>query len=155
MTISRFIPDVPYGVRSKTVLVIEDDPQLRELFAMLLYDAMLDVITAPKAEAAIDFVSDKRVDVAIVDVFMNGKGGLWAIEKLQQLHPEIRIIAISGGWSSIGADEVTRAASVVGAHRVLAKPFDNEALKDMVLELVGRSVSVEVAGPTYWRRRAN
>ena len=109
-------------VDARTVLVVEDDPAIRELVADLLLDEGYAVLQAEDGRQAIRLAHEHAPSVIMVDQMLPGLTGL---EVLEQLHAQrttrhIPVILVSGLPQSLAADH--------RADRVLAKPFDIDAL---------------------------
>lgn len=67
-------------------------------------------------------------DVVLTDLIMPEKEGIETIMELKRKHPNVKIIAMSGGGRVTAADYL-QLAKKLGAIRTLAKPFTNEALR--------------------------
>jgi len=95
------------------ILVVEDDPEMRELIAITLDDPALQVTgEASSGEAALALVSELRPDVVILDHFLAGKlTGLQLAPAISALVPETRILLFS---SHDLTAEVAREPSVHG-----------------------------------------
>ena len=76
---------------------------------------------------------DGPPDVVLCDLFMPGKEGLETIRELRQCS-EVPIIAMTGDGPAFAA-VLLRTAELLGATRVLSKPFDTETLLEMMSEL--------------------
>ena len=117
------------------ILVIEDDPIMREALAEWLRGAGYSVRTADGGDAGLAYVSTAPPALVVTDVHMPGTSGSVVISVLKQRHPEIPIIAISGLFESgfgMKADDVV----ALGAARALAKPFKRNELLGIVAELL-------------------
>ena len=64
------------------ILVVEDEPEIRELLKFSLERADYDVIEAESGEAAISLLSDKKPDVAVVDWMLPGMSGVALAKRL-------------------------------------------------------------------------
>ncbi|HEY7400171.1 MAG TPA: EAL domain-containing protein [Actinomycetota bacterium] len=80
-----------------TVLVAEDEPQVREVLqALIATDRGLQFVgAAEEAESAIRLAADRRPDVALVDVRMPGGGGVRAAREIVRRSPPTKVIAVS------------------------------------------------------------
>ena|SRR5438067_12932489 len=117
------------------ILVIEDDPIMREAVAEWLRGAGYSVRTADDGDVGLAYVSTAPPALVVTDVHMPGTSGSAVISALKQRHPAIPIIAISGLFESgfgMKADDVV----TLGAARALAKPFKRTELLGMVAELL-------------------
>jgi len=113
------------------ILIIEDDIPLRQALTKHLEELGHVVRQASHGAEAIASLQRLPAAVAIVDIFMPGQGGLQTIGRIKQDWPETGVIAISGAASG-GTLDVRQHALALGADRFLRKPFDVEALVDLV-----------------------
>lgn len=78
----------------KRVLVVDDDPALINLLAMVLNESQMDVVTAVNAEKAVDLLrEDRSIDLIITDVFMPGMGGIELSKRVQSSFPIVMMSA--------------------------------------------------------------
>jgi CheY-like chemotaxis protein len=120
----------------KRILVIEDDPILRELLAEWLIAAGYGVGVAAEGASGIADAKAHRPALVVTDIHMPGTGGAAVISCVRRIYPETPVIAISGHFRS--AQGLTpEAAIALGAARSLAKPFKRRELVGAVLELIG------------------
>ena len=71
----------------------------------------------------------------ITDILMPEKDGLETITQSRKTHPQLKIIAMSGGGRHVGTDALVDASSL-GAHQTLEKPFEPEQLVKILLSLI-------------------
>jgi two-component system response regulator FlrC len=119
------------------ILVIEDDPIMREALADWLQAAGYGVRTAADGSAGLAAVKLAPPALVITDIHMPGVNGTAIISELKQRHPGVPIIAISGLFNS-GRGVDAEAAIALGAARALAKPFKRAELLRAMAELLGR-----------------
>ena len=112
-----------------TILVIEDDEQLRMLFQVPLIGAGYRVLLAENGQHGLRLLEHQEVDLALVDMRLPDIDGLNVIELLHLTHPACKIIAMSGG--STEQDYLDR-AKPLGADDILAKPFSPQELLEAV-----------------------
>jgi len=118
------------------ILIIEDDPIMREALAEWLEGAGYGVRKAADGSAGLAAVELVPPTLVVTDIHMPGTGGARVILELNQRHPEIPVIAISCLFDSehgIDAD----AAIALGAARALAKPFKRGELLRAVADILG------------------
>ena len=120
---------------SLSILLIEDDEAVRVLLARALMDAGYLVLEAADGQAGIDLYRKTQTDVVITDVVMPEKDGLEVIRQLHSEFPDVKIIAISGG-GRYGGDSYLKVARALTAVRTLSKPFEIEALLQVVREVL-------------------
>jgi CheY-like chemotaxis protein len=120
------------------ILVIEDDPVMREALADWLQAAGYGVRTAADGSAGLAAVKFALPELVVTDIHMPGTNGAAVIAELKQRYPQVMVIAISGLFSS-GHGLDAAAAIALGAARALAKPFKRTELLRAVAELLGRA----------------
>jgi CheY-like chemotaxis protein len=118
------------------ILVIEDDPIMREALAEWLQAAGYGVRTAADGSAGLAAVRLAPPSLVVTDIHMPGTNGATVISELQQGYPQVAVIAISGLFDS-GHGLDTTAAIALGAARALAKPFKRADLLRATAELLG------------------
>lgn len=114
-----------------TVLIVEDDAPVARVIEQALVAHGYECLVAGVAEDALQILMHISFDLAVVDIFMRGQGGLVAIQAIRRRYPDCRIIATSGGWSAMTPAEALRAAWKIGADETLPKPFRLESLLAM------------------------
>ena len=95
-----------------TVLIADDDTDLRDLLVVQLANDFQIVASARNAEEAISFGSQHQPAVAIIDMQMPGGGGVRATEELRAQSPGTAIVAYSGDESDAKVREVIAAGAV-------------------------------------------
>ena len=117
------------------ILVIDDEPAMRAVLNRVLRDAGYDVAFA--ADGANGLVEYRKApaDVVIVDLYMPDKDGLETIVELGKASPVPAIIAMSGHRTK---DLMLHSAERLGALEVIGKPFEPEALLQMVGKVLQR-----------------
>jgi DNA-binding NarL/FixJ family response regulator len=73
----------------------------------------------------------KAPDIVIVDILMPNKDGYQTIVEIKEILPDARIIAISGG-GDIDPKVILDISSIIGADRILSKPFIPDDLRSAV-----------------------
>jgi DNA-binding NtrC family response regulator len=112
---------------SGTILVVDDDEGVRRVLTRWVADMGYAVQAADGAEKALEVMRDIEVDVALCDVRMPGRDGIWLIDQMRRLHPDTAIVLATG---LLEMDPmVTLRPGVVG---YIVKPFDREALTEVV-----------------------
>jgi CheY-like chemotaxis protein len=117
----------------KTVLIVDDDPTTRGVLKNMLQALPVICLEAGDGRAAVATPSQARIDLAVVDMFLPGKGGLDVIQELRQAQPDMRFIAMSGG-QGFDPGDVLPLSRLLDITDTLAKPLDRKT----VLDTVGR-----------------
>ena len=115
---------------AKRVLVVDDDPQMRESVARILAGAGYAVEVAVDGDQAIEVQRARPAEVLITDVFMPSRDGLETIQFFRDAYPEVAIIAMTGGSPTGRSDDYLMVAGVAGARATLRKPFGAQTLLD-------------------------
>lgn len=102
-----------------TVLVIDDDPEMRAMLRDFLQREGHRVIEEPSGERAIATVESERLDAVILDKEMPGMSGFDLLAFLRRRCPETPVIVIT----AFGGPKVAEEALRLGAARYLEKPF--------------------------------
>lgn len=121
-----------------SILLIEDDPDIRSLLGDILELAGHQVTATGDGSIGIARYRGSPADLVITDIFMPGKEGIEIIRELRQIDPQVKIIAISGGGAR-GRLDVLDSAQIFGAARALEKPFAPETLLATIREVLGVS----------------
>jgi DNA-binding NtrC family response regulator len=111
-----------------TILVIDDEPGIREMLTFALSADDLDIETADSGYAAVEAVRRRKFDVAITDLKMPGMDGAATVEALRRIDPEIGII-VATAFASL---ETTSSCMQCGAYDYIQKPFDLTELRLMI-----------------------
>lgn len=106
---------------NRTVLLAEDDDELLAALAEYLRAGKWTVIEAHNGRQALDLLRVVKVDAVVTDLVMPERDGLELVMALRSAHPKPAIIAMSG--HSVHSPLYLRSAKLLGADRVLAKPF--------------------------------
>ena len=117
------------------VLVIDDDPIMRDLIADWLEGAGYAVCKAADCRSASAQLSGPPA-LAISDMWMPGPCGVEAIRAIRSRNPQMQLIAVSGHFGS-GQGCSEQDALAAGAARALAKPVKRAELLAAVAELIG------------------
>ncbi|HVU37949.1 MAG TPA: response regulator [Opitutales bacterium] len=109
-------------MNGKTILVVEDNPQNRELVSDLLELAGVHVITAPDAETALDIAARETVDLILMDVSLPRMDGLEATRLLKLAPATARLPVIALTAHAMKGDRERILAA--GCDGYLTKPID-------------------------------
>ena len=115
-----------------SILVVDDEEQVRKLIVETLAQAGYEVQEARDGREALQQYREKHVDLVIMDILMPDQDGLESIAALRQEFPEVKVIAITGGTDMIGILGFLDVAKMLGASRTLQKPFEMHTLLDTV-----------------------
>jgi DNA-binding response OmpR family regulator len=118
------------------ILLIDDDDSFRTMLRLTLVHFGYTVIEARNGKEGIALFKEANADLVITDIVMPEKEGLEVVMELRTKQvPPVKIIAISGGARRNVSDNL-HMAKLLGAAKVLAKPFSNEVLIAAINELL-------------------
>ena len=119
-----------------SILLVEDDFQIRAMLSETLGQEGYEVIEAEHGKRALELFEFRRPDLILTDILMPEKEGLSLITELRRLDPEVKIIAISGGAPTLTPECNLDLARMFGAGRVFSKPLDIDELLKAIKEMV-------------------
>lgn len=122
----------------KPILIVDDEPIVRESIRDWLKDAGYQVATAESGEQALEMVQKEDFGVVVLDVRLPGRTGLTVLKELKATRPHIKAIVIT----AYPTTEMSVEAMKLGAVDYLVKPIapdDLERLiRDALVELEGQ-----------------
>ena len=118
------------------ILLIDDEDMVRMTVRMILEQAGHTVAEAEDVARGVAMVRENLPELVITDLIMPNKEGVETIAEIRAAHPNLPIIAMSGG-GRIGATDFLEVAQKVGANRVLPKPFEPEEITSAVDSFLG------------------
>ena len=110
-----------------TILIVEDDDDLRELFAEVLRDGRYSVACARNGLEALELLDDMQPCLMLLDLMMpvmSGEELLKTLERSQRL----------GGLPVVVVSAIAEQSEAPGARRFMQKPIDLSALLDVARE---------------------
>ncbi|MCG3158814.1 MAG: Response regulator ArlR [bacterium] len=120
----------------KTILVVEDEKNLRLLYSQELKALGYHVITAADGQSAREQTRNCKVDLAIVDIKLNGENGLDVLRDLMEENRELKVI-LNSAYSTYMSDFTSWSADAY-----LVKSSDLSQLKKKVRELTAQENSL-------------
>jgi DNA-binding NtrC family response regulator len=105
------------------VLVVDDDPGLRESFRLILDDEY-DVVEAPDGDVALETVRTSQVDLILLDIRLPGADGIEVLERIKAFDDGVEVILVT----AVKTLRTAVAAMKLGAFDYLTKPFDEDEL---------------------------
>ena len=124
-----------------TILVVEDDEDIRYVVKDTLERDGHTVIEACDGTEVSDLLANNSVDVLLTDIGMPEQDGIETIIQVRKTYPHLPIIAMSGGGSMGGADYCLDMAKSSGADAVLKKPFSSNGLRQSAAKILTLNVS--------------
>jgi CheY-like chemotaxis protein/hemerythrin-like domain-containing protein len=121
--------------RRGAILLVEDERELRKLFALMLEAESLEVLQAGSGHEAVKLLNEhgQKIHLVVTDMNLPGPGGTLVVSHARRVAPAAKILAMSG---YAGAD-MQRAAAEAGADEFMNKPFDPLKAVKTVKRLLG------------------
>jgi len=115
---------------SETVLLVEDDPQVREVTLRSLKAGGYRVMVAQNAGVALEIAALEKgpLDLLLTDIIMPGQNGRELAEELRRERPDLRVLYMSGYTQ----DVISKAGVLDSGLEFLAKPFTAALLQERV-----------------------
>ena len=122
----------------KTVLVVDDEPEIRKLVAAMIGQFGYQTLTADSGEHALTLYKHHNHPLALLvtDVVAPGMSGPMLADKLCELQPDLKVLYISGYDNT----HVVQKYVVERGHALLAKPFTVDELRRKMGELLAPEV---------------
>ncbi|HEV2205242.1 MAG TPA: response regulator, partial [Candidatus Acidoferrales bacterium] len=123
-----------------SVLVVDDELEIREGLEALLSSENFDVSVAENGEAGLRKLEDQPFDLMLLDVSLPDRNGIELLREIRSRDPHLAIILIT----AFGSIDMARAAFKSGAQDYITKPWSNDELVAQVsLAIEGRRLREE------------
>ena len=108
------------------ILIIDDEADIRDLFAGILEDEGYETRTAANSDEALDAIAFRRPSMIFLDIWMQGSrlDGLGLLDVIKESHTDLPVVVISGH----GNIETAVSAIKRGAYEYIEKPFKSDRL---------------------------
>lgn len=125
----------------ETVLVVEDEPAIREMCGLMLEKLGYRVLTAENPEEALRIAKahEGKIDLLLTDVVMPGMNGREMTQQIRTLYPEIRTLFMSG----YTADVIAHRGVLEEEVQFLQKPFSIHDLGPKIREILKKTKPAE------------
>lgn len=120
----------------KTILIVEDRPEIRKLVKMAMRSRPFDLIEADSGEAGLEAVATKHPDLVLLDVMMPGRLDGLRVCRAIKGNPELAAIPVVMVSALAQASDLALAREA-GADDYLAKPFSVILLMETIDRILG------------------
>jgi len=125
-------------LKDKTVLVVADDANMRDLLRRVLEEAGADVVTADSVESAFETYRQSPPHAVVTDIRLGTSDGYALIKAIRETDVEYRgstvVLALTGSASP----EEKKRALAAGFNAYIVKPFDPPEVVERLRELLSR-----------------
>jgi two-component system, cell cycle sensor histidine kinase and response regulator CckA len=127
-------PDQGSTVGDETILIVEDDAQVRSIVSIMLEDLGYAIVKAVDGEEAISqFTTHERpIQLVVSDIIMRGLDGPQTIDRIRELEPATKVLYMSG----FTRDAAIRSGELAPGTDFIQKPFTGKELGARVRELL-------------------
>jgi CheY-like chemotaxis protein len=117
------------------ILVLDDVQEAADAVQKILVKRGYEVIGFTDEEAAIDYVEEHPLDLAILDIKLKKMDGVQVLRKLKEIQPDINVIMLTGYPTHATVEEAMR----LGANAYCLKPIDRSELEKKVDEVLSKA----------------
>jgi len=125
----------------KTILIVDDEITVREIFKDFFGASGYQVLTAEGADNAVDILKDRQIDVIFLDLRLFGTNGLELGRRIRREKPLTILFAITG-WAGLFEVEECREAG-----------FDDFFVKPVEFDMLQKAVEDAFERVERWRKR--
>lgn len=116
------------------ILIVDDESAIRSGLSTVLESAGYSVKATESAEAALAYLKEHDIDVALLDIRMSGMSGVDLMQEIKDRWSHVAVILLTGYASLESAISAVRAS----ADDYLMKPTDAETIKESVRQALDR-----------------
>jgi DNA-binding NtrC family response regulator len=126
------------GAAPMNILIVDDEPTIREACGEVAQLTGMNAIMVATAEEAIDILENSAVDIVLTDLMLPHTSGLELLKRVHDTHPNLPVIVLT----QYGTIDSAVAATRMGAIDYVTKPFRIEELRAR-LERASRAVELQ------------
>jgi PAS domain S-box-containing protein len=136
-SVSRPAMPAVQRITGERILVVDDEPLVRDLAKTVLSRRGFRVVTAEDGDEALDLYRREggSIDVILLDYIMPRMNGMQVLKELQQLNPNVRVLFSSGYHTDHEVDQLLAA----GARGFVAKPYRAQDLVHSIRQVLGHT----------------
>jgi len=128
---------------NKNILVVDDDPHIREACVdSLKFTGGYDVETAEAGEKALKLIGGKFFNIVLTDLKMAGMDGIEVLKQVKKIHPSTEVIV----FTAYGTVESAVEAVKMGAYDYITKPLDLDILNIKIIKCLEKQKLTSKAG---------
>jgi DNA-binding NtrC family response regulator len=127
-------PAIEQDVKGK-ILIIDDEPEIRESLETLLELENYAVVTAPDGKTGLHLLAGRAVDLVLLDLMLPDLSGIDVLERIREQDRETPVMVLT----AFGSVENAVAAIKCGANDFLTKPWNNDKLLLEIDQTITRS----------------
>ncbi len=113
----------------KTLLIVDDEIDIREFSKSFFKKRGIDVYTADGGNEALDIIAVQSPDLVLLDVQLGRMTGVEVLQKLRANNNNVKVIMVTGNED----EEIVKSAKALGVREYIHKPLILEELEKIVL----------------------
>ncbi|MBW2109034.1 MAG: sigma-54-dependent Fis family transcriptional regulator [Deltaproteobacteria bacterium] len=117
----------------ETILIVDDERNYLVVLGAFLSELGYETITADNAPDALEIVESTDLDLVLTDMKMSPMNGIELLRRIKEKNPDLPVVMMT----AYGTVEKAVEAMQLGAFNFILKPFENEALRQVVEKAVG------------------
>lgn len=114
------------------ILICDDEEGIRESFKLILGEKYDLVFTNSGKECLEQLEKAKDVGLVLIDIKMPKQNGIEITREIKRLHPNIKVIIVTGYAST----EIAQEATLAGADDYIVKPFESKNILQKISEIL-------------------
>lgn len=134
-----------------SILVVDDDQNIRRVLKDLLGKEGFNVLTASDVDKALPLIDQQDLDLIVTDLKMPGKSGMDLLTLCHEKRPAVPVIMIT----AFGNVEAAVAAMKKGAYDFITKPFDENELLNVIEKAISESEMNKELISTYFDKETH
>ena len=115
-------------MKKERILIVDDEPAIRALVEQVVKESGYNVDSSSDAVSAMDMMSKAEYSLAVCDIRMPGKDGIWLLKEIKKRYPDTQVIILTG--SDNLHDAV--ASLNIGAENYILKPPNIDEVSQLV-----------------------
>jgi DNA-binding NtrC family response regulator len=127
----------------KTILVVDDEPEIRKLVAAMLTRNGYRVLSADSGDNAIKLLeTNPEIDLLLSDVVAPGMSGPMIAEQIVALRPDVKVLFMTG----YDGTQIVRRFVVDKGYSLIVKPFTMDQLASSIRAILGSGTKSMTGG---------
>ena len=118
------------NAQEKTILIVDDEPMLREVLEFEMQDLGFKTLSAGSGRDAIEIVKEVPIHAVLSDIRMPKGNGIELLDAIKNYNIEAPVVVLMSGYTDLTLED----AYDKGAIAMFAKPLDLESLKKMLYD---------------------
>ena len=122
-----------------TILIVDDENNLRKTLSRILEKANFNVLSSPNGKQALKIIAEEKVDLAFIDLMMPGMSGIELLSNIREINPRLPVLILTGNATL----ETAINAVKEGARDYLLKPANPDLIITRIKEILAEQEQPE------------